>query len=239
MGIRISWRGVQGSRTRENRDWCGVGVRETSALCVVLDGSTSGSASGEFAHQIAEKLVNWFVAQDEVNSDKIIDRMRELHGELVPRFRQDSASIIVAHVQIDGAVLLLNAGDCLAGICEAGGINWRTRPHTLANPIEDLPIAEIAASPLRHRLTRSFRSREFMVPDVYELKLQGDEALILATDGLWATLDPKVQIDFLADMDLAKIEFVDDCSGLSLRFDPDAAGIILERHTENFIAPPE
>lgn len=205
----------------------------------MLDGSTSGFESGEFARQIAERIVDWFAAQDEVNSDKIIDWMRGLHGELAQRFRRDSASIIIAHVRIDGAVLLLNAGDCLAGFWKAEGITWKTRPHTLANPIEELPIAEIAASPLRHRLTRSFRSREFMVPDIYELELQDDEALILATDGFWALLDPEVQIDFLADTDLAKIEFVDDCTVLSLRFDPKIAGIISDKHTENFLAPPE
>jgi serine/threonine protein phosphatase PrpC len=235
MGISISWRGVRGQRTKDNRDWCGVGLQATSALCALLDGSTSGPASGELARQVAEVLADWFTTEVDVTSEKIVDRIRALHDGLACRFRQDSASLLIAHVDIDGSAILLNVGDCVAGVNASGEIAWKTRPHTLANPVRDLPIQEISVSPLRHHLTRSFRSREFQTPDEYELLLKEDEALVLATDGFWASLDAEAQSNFFDNLDLGNAACDDDCSALFIKFDGRQGITVANPHADNFI----
>lgn len=74
--------------------------------------------------------------------------------------------------------------------------HWQVMPHTLANALADMPLDAIAKSPTRHLLTQSFRSREFMVPDVLaEEKVSG--TLLLATDGFWAELTESEQEVFL------------------------------------------
>ena len=47
--MEIGWRSEQGKKTRDNRDCGGVGVRANGVLCLILDGSSSGPTSGDFA----------------------------------------------------------------------------------------------------------------------------------------------------------------------------------------------
>ncbi|WP_347511194.1 hypothetical protein [Phaeobacter sp. CAU 1743] len=166
MSGAINWRSEQGTHTSDNRDHCGVGLREDATLCIVLDGSSSGDNSGEFARQIAHKLIEWFVVAGEVTPETIIAQLRCIHTDLRSDFRRDSASFVIAHIKADG-VRLLHVGDCLAGVrVGSSPIEWRTIPHTLANATEQVSIEDLARSPLRNRITRSFRSREFMEPEV-------------------------------------------------------------------------
>ncbi len=218
MSVDIWWRSEQGKLTADNRDHCGIGLRDDAALCIVLDGSTSGANSGEFARLIAQNLVDWFVVAADISPTAIVHRLRHIHAELTIDFRRDSASFIIALIQNDGEVHLLHAGDCLAGI--HGGVattEWVVRPHTLANAIVDVSVADISVSPLRNRLTRSFRSRKFVMPDQTEAGVRGDVAVLLATDGFWAALDAEDQARFLKGEDLPDVEGRDDCSVLSLK----------------------
>lgn len=220
MGIEIKWRSKPGTLTDDNRDYCGVGLRDDAALSVVLDGSTSCPTSGEFAREIARCLIDWFTAAGRVTVEAITDRLREIHGDLSVAFRRDSASLVIALIDNAGTVQLLHVGDCLAGICEGGAaVEWSIKPHTLTNALDDLPVSDIAKSRLRNRLTRSFRSRGFMAPTVAELTLRDDQALVLATDGFWAALDAEAQARVLLDDDLPRTsgQLQDDCSALLLR----------------------
>ena len=236
MGMEINWRSKPGTLTDDNRDYCGVGLRDDAALCVVLDGSTSGPQSGEFARAIAHDLIDWFIEAGKVSAASIVEQLRDIHGNLAPRFRGDSASFAIALIDKRGAVRLLCAGDCLVGLRDGqSGVDWQSRPHTLANAVDDLPIADIARSPIRNRLTRSFRGREFMAPDISELRLEGDQELVLATDGFWAALAPEAQAQFLAGEAMTRIEEKsrDDCSTIAIRRLDDSRCHINGRRAEN------
>jgi len=222
MGLAIRWRTNQGQRTDDNRDCCGVGLRNDMALCVVLDGSSSGDDSGVFARRIARDLIDWFMTAGDASADSIINRLRELHAEMSPSFRKASASYIIALVKDQGAVCVLHAGDCLAGFYDGtSSLDWRTQPHTLANWSNTVEIEHIARSPLRNRISHNFRSREFMTPDVSALTLEAQEMLVLATDGFWAELDQERQTQFLIGIEKAHPAGHDDCSVLSLTIGED------------------
>ena len=219
MASEITWRSEQGTQTKDNRDQCGVGLREDATLCIVLDGSTSGDNSGEFTRQIAQNLIEWFVVAGEVTTEAIIAQLRCIHADLRPDFQKDSASFVIALATADG-VLILHAGDCLAGVrVGSSPIDWRTIPHTLANATREMSIEDLVRSPLRNRITRSFRSREFAAPDVSELALTPDQTLVLATDGFWAALDHEQQARFLAGEELPKQDTRDDLSVLEMTLD--------------------
>lgn len=234
MGLRIIWRSQRGALTPESRDYCGIGLRDDGALCIVLDGATAGADSGALASAIARGLIDWFIQAELCVPDTIVGQLRAMHSDLSARFRDGSASYVIAHLNGQGAVLVLHAGDCLAGIQDAGDIIWQTRPHTLANPIEDVPLAQIAGSHLRHRLTRSYRPRAFIMPDYNALTTDYGQALILATDGLWAQYPLESQQRFLEGGVLPENGVAqDDCSALLVLFTDDDGNHVSGHGDEN------
>lgn len=232
MGIEISWRSQAGKRTDDNRDCAGVGMRGDEALCIILDGSTTGPDSGALARRVARDMIDWFVATDEaVTAESLIVRLRAIHTGLSGHLPRASASYMIVHIRLPDALLALHAGDCLLGqLVGEEAIEWLCRPHTLANALgADVSIAAIAGQAARHRLTRSFRVREFLVPDVATLNAEG--VIVVATDGFWADLSAGDQIRFLKGQSIPMPADGDDCSALWLRV-IDAVPEILVRGAE-------
>lgn len=220
VGTEIRWRSKQGQRTGDNWDYCGIGLRSGAILCIILDGSTAGPSGGEFARLIACDLIDWFLkAEKRATADILVKQLRHIHTERSPEFRSDSASYLIVLIEDPKRILVLHAGDCLAGRYDGKtAVNWLTRPHTLANAIMNIQVAEIAGSPLRNRLTRSFRARDFINPDVFDMGSRSDGELVVGTDGFWAELDTIGQVRFLEGDDLPLKNDQDDCSALRIRF---------------------
>ncbi|MEI9425983.1 hypothetical protein O7A70_33455 [Mesorhizobium sp. Cs1299R1N1] len=122
---------------------------------------------------------------------------------------------------------MLHAGDCLVGRLEDDGrIAWLTQPHTLANPLLPAAIESVAKDPARHRLTRSFRSKRFIAPDLNSIQLD-DRPLLVATDGFWAELDACQQVDFIGGRVGMVEQERDDCGALSILRGQSGSGIDL------------
>lgn len=217
MGIVIKWRSVQGHCTDDNRDCCGVGIRDDAVLAAVLDGSSSGKDSGAFARDVARDLTDWFVEAEVVKPEAIVDRLRVIHAELSAKYSRSSASLVIAFIDRQGETHILHAGDCLAGLVqEPPAVDWLFQPHTLANPISPVAIDELAHDPSRNLLTRSFRTKEFMLPQETTHRLRVGQCLALTTDGFWASLDYEQMNSFLSDGAFDSWEDQDDCSTLTL-----------------------
>ncbi|MBB4382700.1 protein phosphatase 2C domain-containing protein [Bradyrhizobium sp. SBR1B] len=216
--MEINWRSEQGKRTRDNPDCAGVGVRADAVLCLLLDGSTSGPTSGDLARQIIRDIVDWYVANDEAATVECLSaQLRRTHRSLSWRFPRDSASYVLVHMPNTGTALVLHAGDCLLGSREENGaVHWFTKPHTLANPIGDVPFDEIARSPALNRLTRSFRAREFIPGEVNKITAESGKSFVAATDGFWAELSAGEQAMFLQGDDVAIAAEGDDRSALQI-----------------------
>lgn len=216
MEVDISWRSQAGMRTDDNRDHGGIGIRGGETLCVIADGSSTAPDSGTLAKALIYALVDWYVACDlAMKPEVILSELRRLHGSLSKKYPRASASYMIVHIGTDGTGIVLHAGDCLMGRRNDEGVaEWLTRPHTLANAVSDIPIEAIINLPERHRLTRSFRSREFIAPDIGEVEI-GKE-LLLATDGFWADLQPEDQLRFIDD-DISMPENGDDRSVLRIK----------------------
>lgn len=190
MAFAIQWHCQQGTRTADNRDHVGIGIRGDSILAIVLDGSTSGAASGLFAREIARRVVDWFVTRAaEITAETVTEQLRLTHAVLAADFNKDSASYVLVYAEAALPAMVLHAGDCLLGHRDADGrISWLLQPHTLANALTAVPHDVLAKSNARHVLTRSFRSRSFVAPDLTMIDLR-DQTLFIATDGFWADLD--------------------------------------------------
>ncbi|MGB3389928.1 MAG: protein phosphatase 2C domain-containing protein [Pseudaminobacter sp.] len=228
MTLQIRWHCRQGTRTADNRDHAGIGIRGDAVLAIVLDGSTSGSASGEFAREIARRMVDWFVTgTEEATAAALIEQLRLTHASLAMDYRTGSASYALLHFEATRPVLVLHAGDCLVGRrAEDGEIAWLIQPHTLANPLLPLAIESLAKDPARHRLTRSFRSKRFIAPDLNSIQLD-DRPLLVATDGFWAELDAHQQVDFIEGRVGVREQERDDCGALLILRSKSGSGIEL------------
>jgi len=217
MPFAIQWHCQQGTRTADNRDHAGVGIRGDSILAIILDGSTSGPASGLFAREIARRLVDWFVTTTaDVTAPTITEQLRLTHVALAGDFRRDSASYVLFYAYTARRAIALHAGDCLLGHRDGDGpISWLIQPHTLANALSAIPHAILAKLDARHGLTRSFRSKNFVAPDLTLVDLQ-DQVLFIGTNGFWADLDPDVQNAFAEGRFPANEAKHDDCGLLSI-----------------------
>lgn len=174
-------------------------MRADAVLCLVLDGSTSGPTSGDLARQIARDVIDWYVDADKaVTAESLTAQLRCSHLSLSRLFPRDSASYVITCIAETGTALVLHAGDCLLGRHQGSGpVHWLIRPHTLANTAGEMRIDEIAMTHVRHRLTRNFRAREFISPEVNEIKAELGSSFIAATDGFWAELTAEEQTVFM------------------------------------------
>lgn len=227
MDIDFRWKSRTGARTEDNRDYAGIGIRGDEALCIVLDGSTAGRDSGALAREVAVALIDRYVASDDrIDAEGLVTQLRGLHAALATAYPQASASYMLLLIREEYA-LTLHAGDCLVGRrSEDGQVDWLCRPHTLANALDDLAITAIAAEPARHRLTRSFRAREFMRPDI--AMHESERQLIVATDGFWADLTAQEQLCFLEGPDAAGTGAGDDCSVLRILISDAPRGVMAD-----------
>lgn len=217
MAFEIGWHCQQGTGTADNRDYAGIGIRGDSILAIVLDGSTSGSASGVFARAIASTIVDWFVTgAAEITVESLTEQLRMTHATLSKDFRRDSASYVLLHAGPAQSALVLHAGDCLVGRVDANGrTSWLLQPHTLSNALSPVSINVLAEEDARHVLTRSFRSKRFIAPDLSSIELD-HRPLLVATDGFWAELDSDRQKSFLEGHIQASERERDDRSVLSI-----------------------
>lgn len=197
MHIEVQWLTQRGTKTADNRDYAGVGIRSDKLLAIVVDGSTKGEKNGEYAEAIVRNFVDWFVeTQDPILEKLIIEQLRLIRERLLEHFPSCSASVLIVVIVPDNDILIMHIGDCVIGrLDDKNNIVWHTDPHTLANVITKMTLDELATTVARHLLTRSLRTQEFMAPDVTFLELSPG-GYLMATDGYWADLALDEQLKF-------------------------------------------
>lgn len=227
MGLEFKWHSHQGRRTSDNRDYCGIGVRNGAALCIVLDGSTAASQSGALVQFIAQELVDWFVKTPEPATPPLVEaELALIHKRSGEAFPAGSASYAILLVESRTTAVSFHAGDCLIGkMRQPEAVCWLTRPHTLANAIDDLTVEEIAATNVRNRLTRSFRPGPFLRPEAHSIEIDRATDFIVATDGFWAGLAAEQQLTHLSDDKDTRDLPDDDCSALIVHFQDEIDGV--------------
>lgn len=199
MTFGVRWISRIGTNTPDNRDFGGAGLRDADALAVIADGATTKPQSGALAERLVRTILERFMStNDPVTPEALTEWLRACHRPLTEEFPLASVGYLILHRQTNGAAFSLHAGDCLVGsVNDVNAITWLVQPHTLANALTSMDIADIAASDLRHRLTRSFRNRTF-VPPTETILPPHDGSHVLATDGFWAEADHDDRLRMLA-----------------------------------------
>lgn len=217
MRIEANWYSQKGTKTADNRDHAGLGINASGVICIVVDGSTAGAGSGEYAQAIVREVIDWFNGlQGALDLNALSKQLRGIHLDLRARFPRGSASFAIVHADRRTRITVIHAGDCLLGQIDRGDrIHWRTQPHTLANALTYVALEELSKIPARHLLTKSFRSREYMTPEILETdSLPG--VYFICTDGFWAELSAHEQLAVIEGREIEANGEHDDCSVLKL-----------------------
>ena len=164
-------------------------------LFAVADGM-GGHAGGEVASNLAiETLQNAFARHP--SADGLRQAINEANAAIWRRSLLDSdlrgmgttltAAALVPAGDGQDVVVLANVGDSRAYLYSAGRITQVTADHSLAEEKVrqgELTEAEAAVHPHRHILTRALGVGPDVAVDLWEVRLQEGDRLLLCSDGL-------------------------------------------------------
>ena len=174
---------------------------DESYLLVVADGM-GGAAFGELASRLALKTADelvgsacgWITKLQDVDFPPIHDRIQAyadlIHETLVdygqsdPRLAGMGSTLTCAHA-LGSDVIIAHVGDSRAYHFRQGKVQQVTRDQTLAQELMDAGMSARDTVRFRHILTNCLGGDARAVrSEVYHLRLQDGDALLLCTDGL-------------------------------------------------------
>ncbi|WP_136805152.1 PP2C family protein-serine/threonine phosphatase [Desulfosediminicola flagellatus] len=193
------WYSCSGSRTVDNRDYCGLASGNGLSIYILADGFTNCRNGGPLAKDLIAAIIYKCQRESTDISIELVKKwLREIHREIRIKYISDSTAFIIAIFDSEGNLTTLHAGDCLIGrVVEESNIEWLAVPHTLANATSDVTLEKMVNNPNRNVLTRCFKGRRFRNPEEQSILIHSDDRIILATDGFWADLSSNKQIDLL------------------------------------------
>jgi protein phosphatase len=181
---------------------------DESYVMVVADGM-GGAAFGELASRLALKTADelvgsaghWITQLHDVETRQTQDRIQTYadvihqtlleYGHSDPRLTGMGTTLTCAHV-LGADVIIAHVGDSRAYHFRDGKVEQVTRDQTLAQELIEAGMPREDTVRFRHILTNCFGgdAREVQT-DVYHLRLQEGDALLLCTDGLSDLIDDR------------------------------------------------
>lgn len=236
MAFKSEWITQKGALTDDNRDYCGIALRGSEVLCIVVDGSTRDHQSGVLAEKFVRALADQFVADPAISSaENILPILNELTESLKTLYPAGRLSFLILFYSGGNSVTALHAGDCRLGRVQANGeVTWLTRAHTLANATGDIGDEHLARHDDRHILTRSFRPGKYCAADKRQFSLMGSDRLVIATDGYWADLDNEQKSAFMTKRFVPSSPRRDDVSCLVMSRLTNSDETAKQEGSENF-----
>jgi serine/threonine protein phosphatase PrpC len=174
---------------------------EAPNLFAVADGM-GGHAAGEVAARIAvDTLHSAFAAhasteglrQAVAEANAAVWSQSQLRSELRGMGTTLIAAALVPDADGRDVIALANVGDSRAYVYSAAQITQITSDHSLAEEKVrhgELTEAEAAVHPHRHILTRALGVASGVDVDLWELRLQAGDRLLLCSDGLTNEVEP-------------------------------------------------
>jgi protein phosphatase len=181
---------------------------DESYVMVVADGM-GGAAFGELASRLALKTADelvgsaghWITQLHDIETRETQDRIQTYtdvihqtlleYGHSDPRLTGMGTTLTCAHI-LGADVIIAHVGDSRAYHFHEGQVQQITRDQTLAQELIEAGMPREDTVRFRHILTNCFGgdAREVQT-DVYHLRLQEGDALLLCTDGLSDLIDDR------------------------------------------------
>ena len=178
-------------------------------LFVVADGM-GGYAHGQDASYIAiQTMLQWVLpniaGSEEMTSDVIaevlVEGVEQANQAIIQRGREEHAEMgatITAALVMDTTAIVVNVGDSRTYLYrEYEGLTQVTRDHShVARLVAAGQIArdEIYTHPDRNQVYRGLGAEPEVKVDWFQVPLQGNDCLLLCSDGLWEMVrDPEIE----------------------------------------------
>ncbi|MFM0051554.1 PP2C family protein-serine/threonine phosphatase [Caballeronia grimmiae] len=196
MPFDFRWSSSKGRTSPSNDDYAGLAVLRSHALAVVIDGVSSRANSGALAQELCRRIIDKAVESRSLPSEQQARLwLRKTHEEIVQlRLGPAAAAYMIACFDEESVLFTLHAGDCRFGLVGVDGtLDWKTPIHSLATALTPVHEDVLAQAEGRNQLTRTFATRRFAEPEYREWRLAVSSAVVLGTDGFWASTEPETQ----------------------------------------------
>ncbi len=167
--------------------------RFSGSLYVVADGQGGGERGRMASRYAAQKIMHTYYTSDEPDLGL---RLREAVGaanadlfaytKQRPELVKLGATVVAAAVRGEQCHVA-SVGGCRAYLIRDGAIERVTRDHTLVQQLLDegaISAEEADDHPRREVILRTLGTEEAISIDVFDLRLNPDDALVICTDGL-------------------------------------------------------
>jgi protein phosphatase len=196
----------------ENQDCCAVTRIPDGVLLVVCDGM-GGHEGGAVASRVAMATLH-----SELHAQPTKDRAADLERAILAagqavrseartqtRLRTMGTTCVAALVTPEGVAYIGNVGDSRAYILSGASTVQLTRDHTVYEDQLRSGVRFMAetSEALRHVLTRCLGMEAGLRVDMFELKLEPEDVLLLCSDGLLAHVDDEEIAEAFLGVDLA------------------------------------
>jgi len=173
-------------------------ARYAGSLYVVVDGEGGGTRGTLASRYAAQKVMHAYYTSDEPDLGlRLRQAVQAANADLFQYARQRpelvklSASLVAAAIRGE-QVHVAAVGSCRAYLIRKGSIHRITHDHTLVQQLLDegaITAEEAREHPRRDLILRTLGTQEEIAVDIFDLRLQPDDALLLCSDGLTRYLE--------------------------------------------------
>ncbi|GHV07188.1 protein phosphatase PrpC [Clostridia bacterium] len=175
------------------------GERPPRPVALIVCDGMGGANAGNVASAIAVKAVNDTLSgllKPHMNARQMSSALEEAavaaNVAVCDHARQNSecrgmGTTMVAAIAAEGLAVVANVGDSRAYKLNQDGITLVTRDHSIVNDLMEkgeLTAAQARSHPRKNWITRALGTDDTVQCDLFEIKLEAGEFLMLCSDGL-------------------------------------------------------
>ena len=185
-----------GKVRKNNEDYCMGEIIQTDDECIgifALADGMGGHKKGEVASKIAvESIINFL-------DDVIKQGYNYANQKIYAKSRKDiscegmGTTLVVAVVYKDDAIIA-NVGDSRCYLLKGDNFRKITKDHSVVEELVSANLIteeEARVHPRRNQITRAMGAEEIIIVDIFREKLEKNDMLVLATDGLTGCVEDK------------------------------------------------
>ena len=215
-----------GKVRKNNEDYCMGEIIQTEDDCIgifALADGMGGHKKGEVASKIAVESIIDFLKENILKSsgikmDYLDDVIKQAYNyanqKIYAKSMEDSScegmgtTLVVAVVYKDD-VIIANVGDSRCYLLHNDEFRKITRDHSVVEELVNANLIteeEARVHPRRNQITRAMGVEEIIIVDIFREKLEKNDMLLLATDGLTGCVEDKdIKNIIIQDKDIKEI----------------------------------
>lgn len=193
-----------GKVRKNNEDYCMGEIIQTEDDCIgifALADGMGGHKKGEVASKIAVESIIDFLKENisqsgGIKMDYLDDIIKQGYNyankKIYAKALEDNScegmgTTLVVAVIYKNDVIIANVGDSRGYLLHNNGFRKITKDHSVVEELVNANLIteeEARRHPRRNQITRAMGAEEIIIVDIFREKLEKDDILLLATDGL-------------------------------------------------------